>query len=100
MAQAATVRIDLTRSHTRVTVNAPVQLRRFGQEVWHNFGTCKDICEGGMGVRVDAVFQVGEVVELRFPGAEEQIEYRARIMYRRNNCHYGIKFLDAVFTLG
>ena len=96
MAQAATVRIDLTRSHVRVPVNTPVQLRRFGQETWHNSGTCRDISEGGLGIKVEAVFQVGEVLELRFPGAEQEIEYRARVIYRRNNNHYGVKFLDAV----
>jgi hypothetical protein len=96
MGEAAKVRIDFSRMHDRVAVNAPVDLRHFGQEHWHNQGKCTDVSEGGLGITVDAVFRVGEVIELRFPGAEEEILYRARVIYRRNSFHYGIKFVDAI----
>ena len=100
MAEAAKIRIDFSRMHDRVTVNAPVELRRFGQESWHNLGKCTDLSEGGLGITVDATFRVGEIVELRFPGAEQEIQYRARIIYRRNSFHYGIQFVDAVYPSG
>jgi hypothetical protein len=96
MAEAAKIRIDFSRMHDRVTINAPVDLRHFGQEHWHNRGKCTDVSEGGLGVIVEAVFRVGEVLELRFPGAEEEIQYRARVIYRRNSYHYGIEFMEAM----
>ena len=95
MAEAAKVRIDFSRMHDRIAVDAPVELRRFGQENWHNHGKCTDLSEGGLGITVDATFRVGEIVEVRFPGAEQDIQYRARIIYRRNSFHYGIQFMEA-----
>jgi hypothetical protein len=95
MAQSSSLRVNLTRLHKRVTVNTAVEVRRFGQQNWHHRGSCTDISEGGLGIKLDLVLQVGEVVEVRFPGGEEQIIYRARIIYRKNNCHYGIKFLES-----
>jgi hypothetical protein len=95
MAQASTLRVNLTRLHKRLTVNTEVQVRRFGQENWHHRGYCTDISEGGLGLKLDLVLQVGEVIEVRFPGGEEDITYRARIIYRKNTSHYGIKFMQS-----
>jgi hypothetical protein len=94
MAQSSTLRVNLTRLHKRVTVNTAVEVRRFGQQNWRNRGSCTDLSEGGLGIKLDLVLQVGEVVEVRFPTGEDEIVYRARVIYRRNNSHYGIKFLE------
>jgi len=98
MAQASNLRVNLTRLHKRLAVNAEVEVRRFGQEHWHYRGICTDISEGGLGLRLDLVLQVGEVIEVRFPGGEEDTPYRARVIYRKNTSHYGIKFLQSTQT--
>jgi len=98
MAKLSTLRLNLTRLNKRLTINTAVEVRRFGQEHWNHRGVCTDISEGGLGFQLDLVLQVGEVVELRFPTADENIEYRARIIYRRDGHHYGVRFLESTDT--
>jgi hypothetical protein len=98
MGQASTLRVNLTRLHKRVAVNAEVEVRRYGQENWHFRGKCTDVSEGGLGLKIELILQVGEVIEVRFPGGEEDVAYRARVIYRKNNSQYGIKFLQTAQT--
>jgi len=56
--------------------------------------TCTDVNVESIGLCTQAVFAVGEVVELVLADCDEKdkVRYRARVMYRNSN-HYGVGFL-------
>jgi PilZ domain-containing protein len=83
-----------SRGDTRVQIRSTVELRRFGHDIWEYQGIATDISQGGIGVDVQAVFAVGEVVELRFPEADLKTCHRVRVVYRNNQHHYGFRFLE------
>ena len=77
----------------RQAVEAKVQLRRLGSERWEFEGRTTDLSLHGLGAEIPAVFAVGEVVEMRFCDAEDEIVNRLRVAYRNNMWHYGMQFV-------
>ena len=57
--------------------------------------TCTDINAKSIGFRSQAIFVVGEVIELVFsnPGGEGIVRQRARVVYRTSD-RYGLVFLE------
>jgi hypothetical protein len=82
------------RKEERTSVRTPLELRRFGHARWEYRGVSTDVCPAGLGVDVGASLTVGEVVELRFLDSDSQTCHRVRVVYRNNQHHYGVKFLD------
>jgi hypothetical protein len=58
-------------------------------------GTCTNVSTAGAAFDIDAVLQVGDVIDFEFRNTNDiPVTYRARILYR-DGCHYGTYFLMA-----
>ena len=87
------------REEERAGVQTPVELRRFGHFSWEFRGVITDLSSAGIGVDVPAILTVGQVVEMRFMNSDSMVTHRVRIVYRNNERHYGMQFLDAEMRL-
>jgi hypothetical protein len=58
-------------------------------------GRCTGVACDNLGLRVPAIFSVGEVVELVFLAGDDTIRHPARVIYRTSD-HYGLSFLRNV----
>ncbi len=79
------------RRRERIPLSTPVLMRGHNSEL--QVGTCTDINEAGIGLDTEALFAVGEIIELEFMQDGKPVKARARIIYRQSQ-HYGVVFLD------
>lgn len=58
-------------------------------------GTCTNVSTAGAAFELDAILQVGDLIDFEFRNTNDiPVTYRARILYR-NGHHYGTYFLMA-----
>ncbi|MFB3915529.1 MAG: PilZ domain-containing protein [Terriglobales bacterium] len=78
------------RQNARFAFTEPVRVYKTDGSNRMSVGVCRDLSMGGVGIQVDTILAVGEVVELVFSRAE--VRQRARVIYRNLNV-YGLAFL-------
>ena len=83
------------RSDHRLQVCVPVRITYVSGERTSIEGTCTNVSPAGAAFEVDAVLQVGDVIDFEFRNTNDiPVTYRARVLFR-NGCHYGTYFLMA-----
>ncbi len=83
------------RLDNRLQVCVPVRVTYVSGSRTSFEGTCTDVSTAGAAFDIDAVLQVGDVIDFEFRNTNDvPVTYRARILYRDEN-HYGTYFLMA-----
>src|SRR5690242_14033467 len=83
------------RSENRLSVCVPVRVTLVSGDRTSIEGTCTNLSPTGAGFDIDAVLQVGDVIEFEFRKTNDiPVTYRARVLFRNGN-HYGTYFLMA-----
>ena len=83
------------RSEHRLPVCVAVRVTSVSGERTSIEGTCTNVSPTGAAFDVDAVLQVGDVIEFEFRNTNDiPVTYRARVLFRNGN-HYGTYFLLA-----
>jgi hypothetical protein len=83
------------RSEHRLTVCVPVRVTNVSGDRVSIEGTCTNVSATGAAFDLDAVLQVGDVIEFEFSHTNDvPVTYRARVLFRSGN-HYGTYFLMA-----
>jgi hypothetical protein len=83
------------RSENRLSVCVPVRVTLVSGDRTSIEGTCTNVSPTGAGFDIDAVLQVGDVIEFEFRKTNDiPVTYRARVLFRNGN-HYGTYFLMA-----
>jgi len=83
------------RSEHRLNVCVPVRITYVSGERTSIDGTCTNVSAAGAAFDVDAVLQVGDVIDFEFRNMNDvPVVYRARVLFRSGN-HYGTYFLMA-----
>ena len=77
------------RSEHRLQVCVPVRITYVSGERTSIEGTCTNVSPAGAAFDVDAVLQVGDVIDFEFRNTNDvPVTYRARVLFR-NGYHYG-----------
>ena len=83
------------RSEHRLQVCVPVRVTYVCGERTSIEGTCTNVSAAGAAFDIDAVLQVGDVIDFEFRNTNDvPVTYRARVLFRNGN-HYGTYFLMA-----
>ena len=83
------------RSENRLNVCVPVRITYVSGERTSIDGTCTNVSAAGAAFDIDAVLQVGDVIDFEFRNTNDvPVVYRARVLFRSGN-HYGTYFLMA-----
>jgi hypothetical protein len=83
------------RSEHRLHVCVPVRITCVSGERTSIEGTCTNVSPAGAAFDVDAVLQVGDIIDFEFRNTNDvPVSYRARVLFR-NGYHYGTYFLMA-----
>jgi hypothetical protein len=79
----------------RLQVCVPVRVTYVSGERTSIEGTCTNVSPAGAAFDLDAVLQVGDVIDFEFRNTNDvPVTYRARVLFR-NGRHYGTYFLMA-----
>lgn len=83
------------RSEQRLQVCVPVRVTYVSGTRTSLEGTCTNVSTAGAAFDLNAVLQVGDVIDFEFRHTNDiPAIYRARILYRDGN-HYGTYFLSS-----
>jgi len=83
------------RSEHRLPVCVPVRVTYVSGERTSIEGMCTNVSTTGAAFDIDAVLQVGDIIDFEFRNTNDiPATYRARILFRSGN-HYGSYFLTA-----
>ena len=83
------------RAEHRLSVCVPVRVTFVSGDRTSIEGTCTNVSPTGAGFDIDAVLQVGDVIEFEFRNTNDiPVTYRARVIFL-NGKHYGTYFLMA-----
>jgi hypothetical protein len=83
------------RSEERLSVCVPVRVTYVSGSRTSLEGTCTNVSTAGAAFDLNAVLQVGDVIDFEFRNTNDiPVTYRARILYRDGN-HYGTYFILA-----
>lgn len=83
------------RSESRLAVCVPVRVTYVCGERASIEGTCTNVSAGGAAFDLDAMLQVGDIIDFEFRNTNDvPVMYRARVLFRNGN-HYGTYFLMA-----
>jgi len=83
------------RSEHRLAVCVPVRVTYVSGERTSIEGTCTNVSTAGAAFDIDAVLQVGDIIDFEFRNTNDvPVTYRARVLFR-NGYHYGTYFLMA-----
>jgi len=83
------------RSEHRLQVCVPVRVTYVCGARTSIEGTCTNVSPAGAAFDIDAILQVGDVIDFEFCNTNDvPVTYRARILFREGS-HYGTYFLMA-----
>jgi hypothetical protein len=83
------------RSESRLKVCVPVRITYVSGAGTSIEGTCTNVSPAGAAFDIDAILQVGDVIDFEFRNTNDiPATYRARVLFRDGN-HYGTYFLMA-----
>lgn len=83
------------RSEQRLQVCVPVRITYVCGARTSIEATCTNVSPAGAAFDIDAVLQVGDVIDFEFRNTNDvPVTYRARVLFRSGN-HYGTYFLMA-----
>jgi PilZ domain len=83
------------RAENRLQVCVPVRVTYVSGDRTSLEGTCTNVSGTGAAFDIDAVLQVGDVIDFEFCNTNDvPVTYRARVLYR-SGTHYGTYFLMA-----
>ena len=83
------------RAEHRLQVCVPVRITYVCGTRTSIDATCTNVSSAGAAFDIDAVLQVGDIIDFEFRNTNDvPVTYRARILFRSGN-HYGTYFLMA-----
>jgi len=83
------------RTEHRLQVCVPVRVTYVSGARTSLEGTCTNVSTAGAAFDINAVLQVGDIIDFEFRNTNDvPVTYRARILFREGN-HYGTYFVMA-----